>query len=59
MRQSASFHHPGPGPRQAGQMPEVPPPEEIPRTIDRLEKLFGTLPARYRESRSTSGPSAH
>jgi len=24
-------------------MPDIPPPEEIPRTIDRLEKLFGTL----------------
>jgi acyl-CoA thioesterase-2 len=31
-------------------MPEVPPPEEIPRTVDRLERLFGTLPAPYRDS---------
>jgi len=47
---SASFHHPEPGPRHADQMPDVPPPEQLPRTIDRLEKLFGTLPAPYRES---------
>ena len=47
---SASFHHAEPGPRHADRMPDVPPPEEIPRTIDRLEKLFGTLPPPYRES---------
>jgi len=43
LRPSASFHQPEPGLRHADQMPDIPPPEEIPRTIDRLEKLFGTL----------------
>jgi acyl-CoA thioesterase II len=47
---SASFHHAEPGPRHAERMPDVPPPEEIPQTIDRLEKLFGTLPSPYRDS---------
>jgi acyl-CoA thioesterase-2 len=47
---SASFHRDEPGPVHSDPMPEVPPPDEIPRTIDRLEKLFGTLPAQFRES---------
>jgi acyl-CoA thioesterase-2 len=47
---SASFHRPEPGPVHSDPMPDVPPPDEIPRTIDRLEKLFGTLPPQFRES---------
>jgi acyl-CoA thioesterase-2 len=47
---SASFHRDEPGPVHSDPMPEVPPPGEIPRTVDRLEKLFGTLPAQFRES---------
>jgi acyl-CoA thioesterase-2 len=47
---SASFHRDEPGPVHSDPMPEVPPPDEIPRTIDRLEKLFGTMPAQFRES---------
>ena len=47
---SASFHRCEPGPVHSDPMPEVPPPDEIPRTIDRLEKLFGMLPAQFRES---------
>jgi acyl-CoA thioesterase-2 len=47
---SASFHRAEPGPVHSDPMPGVPPPDEIPRTIDRLEKLFGTLPAQFRES---------
>ena len=47
---SASFHRPEPGPVHSDPMPEVPPPDEIPRTIDRLEALWGTLPAQFRES---------
>ena len=47
---SASFHRSEPGPVHSDPMPEVPPPDEIPRTIDRLEKLFGILPAQFRES---------
>jgi acyl-CoA thioesterase-2 len=47
---SASFHRDEPGPVHSDPMPEVPPPDEIPRTVDRLEKLFGVLPAQFRES---------
>ena len=46
---SASFHRDEPGPVHSDPMPEVPPPDEIPRTVDRLEKLFGALPAQSRE----------
>jgi acyl-CoA thioesterase-2 len=41
---SASFHHPEPGPVHAMPMPDVPPPESVAPTSERLEKLFG-LPA--------------
>src|ERR1700742_4693257 len=41
---SASFHHDEPGPEHADPMPPAPPPEEIPLTIDRMDKLFGTVP---------------
>src|SRR6201990_2147957 len=47
---SASFHHPEPGPAHADAMPQVPPPEEIPLTADRLEKVFGALPDQYKDS---------
>ena len=47
---SASFHRPEPGPEHSDTMPRVPPPEEIPRTIDRMDKLFGTIPEPYRDS---------
>ena len=38
---SASFHRPEPGVEHADPMPEVPPPDEIPPTSERMEKLFG------------------
>src|ERR1700729_1492405 len=43
---SASFHHAEPGFEHAVPMPEVPPPDSVPPTIERLEKLFGPLDAR-------------
>jgi acyl-CoA thioesterase II len=47
---SASFHHAEPGPEHSDPMPEVPAPEDIPRTVDRLEKLLGPLPAELHDS---------
>jgi acyl-CoA thioesterase II len=44
---SASFHHPEPGASHARQMPEVPPPGELPSTAERLEKLFGAAAREY------------
>ncbi len=38
---SASFHNLEPGPAHARPMPDVPPPESVPPTHERLEKLFG------------------
>jgi acyl-CoA thioesterase II len=38
---SASFHHPEPGPEHAEPMPDVPPPESIERTSERLARIFG------------------
>jgi acyl-CoA thioesterase II len=38
---SASFHRPEPGPVHADPMPEVPPPDAIERTSDRLARFFG------------------
>jgi acyl-CoA thioesterase-2 len=38
---SASFHHPEPGVSHADPMPDVPAPEELPTTAERMEKLFG------------------
>ncbi|HEY7143975.1 MAG TPA: acyl-CoA thioesterase II [Streptosporangiaceae bacterium] len=38
---SASFHHGEPGATHATPMPEVPPPESIEPTADRMEKIFG------------------
>ncbi len=44
---SASFHHPEPGVLHSRQMPEVPPPEELPSTAERMEKLFGAAAREY------------
>ncbi|HEY3735024.1 MAG TPA: acyl-CoA thioesterase II [Streptosporangiaceae bacterium] len=44
---SASFHHAEPGPEHATAMPEVPPPDSVTPTAERLEKLFGPLDSRY------------
>jgi acyl-CoA thioesterase II len=44
---SASFHQAEPGPAHQAAMPRVPPPQEIAPTVDRLEKLFGPLDARF------------
>jgi acyl-CoA thioesterase II len=38
---SASFHRREPGIEHADPMPDVPPPDEIPPTAERMEKLFG------------------
>jgi acyl-CoA thioesterase II len=43
---SASFHQAEPGPAHQSAMPQVPPPEEITPTVQRLEKLFGPLDQR-------------
>ncbi len=47
---SASFHRAEPGPSHADPMPQVPPPDGIPRTADRLEKLAGKLPRSVHDS---------
>ena len=47
---SASFHHAEPGPEHQDPMPDVPPPEAVPRTADRLERLLGTLPSQVRDN---------
>jgi acyl-CoA thioesterase-2 len=44
---SASFHHPEPGVSHARRMPDVPPPEELPSTAERMEKLFGESAREY------------
>jgi acyl-CoA thioesterase II len=38
---SASFHHDEPGVEHAEPTPDVPPPDAIPPTLERMEKLFG------------------
>jgi acyl-CoA thioesterase-2 len=38
---SASFQHPEPGPEHSDPMPDVPPPDEVPPTLPRMEALFG------------------
>jgi acyl-CoA thioesterase II len=38
---SASFHHPEAGVVHAREMPDVPPPEDLPTTAERMERLFG------------------
>jgi len=48
---SASFHHAEPGPEHSDPMPDVPPPDEVPRDVDRLHKLYGdALPILIREN---------
>ncbi len=39
---SASFHHPEPGESHAIEMPDVPPPEAVTPTAERMRKLFGS-----------------
>jgi acyl-CoA thioesterase II len=43
---SASFQHPEPGFEHSTPMPDAPPPETVPPTFERLEKIFGPLDAR-------------
>src|SRR5271170_2275127 len=38
---SASFHHQEPGPEHADPMPDVPPPDTVERTSDRLRRILG------------------
>ncbi len=42
---SASFHHPEPGPVHADPMPDVPPPELVERSSDRLARVLGEVPS--------------
>jgi acyl-CoA thioesterase II len=47
---SASFHHPEPGPEHADPMPDVPPPEMVERTSDRLARLLGEVPPQMQDN---------
>ncbi len=47
---SASFHQSEPGPVHADPMPDVPPPEMVERTSDRLARLLGPLPPQMAQS---------
>jgi acyl-CoA thioesterase-2 len=48
---SASFHHPEPGLEHAMAMPQVPPPESLRSSAERLEEAIGVpLPPHYRDS---------
>ncbi len=47
---SASFHHPEPGVEHADPMPDVPPPEMVERTSDRLIRLFGAVPPQMQDN---------
>jgi acyl-CoA thioesterase II len=44
---SASFHHPEPGFEHADAMPEVPGPEDVEPTADRLRRLYGPAADEY------------
>ncbi len=44
---SASFHRSEPGVEHARPMPQVPPPEDLPTTAERLERLFGPAAREY------------
>jgi len=44
---SASFHHPEPGFEHADAMPEVPGPEDVEPTADRLRRLYGLAADEY------------
>jgi acyl-CoA thioesterase II len=48
---SASFHRPEPGPQHARPMPVVPPPDEVPSMVERLERVFGPLEDRFFRNR--------
>ena len=55
---SASFHRREPGVAHADPMPEVPPPDALPPTAERMEKLFGpSVRECTAATRSTSGTS--
>lgn len=45
---SASFHHPEPGVLHQRAMPDVPPPQDVPSTAERMEELFGEEASQYR-----------
>ena len=47
---SASFHQPESGLEHADPMPDVPPPEMVERTSDRLARLLGEVPPQIAES---------
>src|SRR5712691_7937682 len=47
---SASFHRPEPGLEHADPMPDVPPPEMVERTSDRLARLLGEVPPQVLQS---------
>jgi acyl-CoA thioesterase-2 len=44
---SASFQHPEPGVAHSRPMPDVPLPEDLPSTAERMEKLFGAAAREY------------
>jgi acyl-CoA thioesterase II len=44
---SASFHHPEPGFEHADSMPQVPDPEDVEPTADRLRRLYGPAADEY------------
>jgi acyl-CoA thioesterase II len=46
---SASFHVAEDGPEHQSQMPEVPPPEELPRELDLIRSIAERIPERLRE----------
>ncbi|MGE5290628.1 MAG: acyl-CoA thioesterase [Micromonosporaceae bacterium] len=48
---SASFHRAETGPEHARPMPQVPPPDEVPSSVERLEKVFGPLSDDFYRSR--------
>ncbi len=45
---SASFHHPEPGVLHQRTMPDVPAPQDVPSTAERMEELFGEEGREYR-----------
>ncbi len=44
---SASFHHPEPGVTHARRLPDVPSPDELPTTAERLRQHFGDAAAKH------------
>jgi acyl-CoA thioesterase-2 len=47
---SASFHHSEHGVVHQDPMPAVPPPDAVPRNVDRLQAIYGDLPVLIREN---------